>query len=64
MADTEESKKQFAREMSAWLDELAPDAHDWAEALVAAALDETRGDLTQALALAKREYAADPNPPG
>lgn len=58
---TPEEKKRFAGDASEWLASLPPTQHDWAEALLAAALDETGGDGPAALELAKRMHADDPD---
>jgi hypothetical protein len=54
--------KEFTAELLKWFAELPAESHDWAEALVSAALDETGGDKAEALRLAKAQFQETPAP--
>lgn len=54
-------KRQFAEAVLKWLDGMAEEKRFWAEALLAAALDETRGDMVKAFKLAREEFDANPD---
>lgn len=60
--DTLENRR-FAEELTRWFQSLPPDKHDWAEALLAVALDEHKGDGMSALEDAKQAYSEDPDGP-
>lgn len=50
---------EFADQVAEWLSGIPEERQDWAEALLAASLDEANGDKSKALSLAKGAY--DPN---
>lgn len=55
--------KEFTAAVLHWFAEVPDGSHDWAEALLTAALDETGGDSMKALEMAKKEFAQNPRPP-
>ncbi len=57
-ASDDKARRQFAEDVTRWLDGIAEAQRYWAEALLAAALDQTRGDMPKALGLAKAEFDA------
>lgn len=57
------TRNDFAAHVTEWLEELPEDQHDWAEALLAAALDESHGNLEEALARARGAYEAGDDDP-
>ena len=61
--NTEDQKRQFARDSMEWLDSIPDDRHEWCDALIAGAIDECRGDLLRALEMAKAQYIETPEPP-
>ncbi len=56
-------KRDFAAALTRRFSSIPPENASWFEALLAAALDETQGDLKVALKMADSEYANDPEGP-
>ena len=61
--DAETAKKEFTAAVLHWFDSVPDGSHDWAEALLMAALDEAGGDSMKALRMAQKEFLASPTPP-
>jgi hypothetical protein len=59
----DEGRKAAVADIMRWLDTIPPESIDWAEALLHAALDESNGDLSAALAMAQKGLAENPTPP-
>lgn len=62
MAGTD-GRREAAAALTGWFASVPPARRDWAEALLAAALDEAGGDLAAALEMARAEFDADPDGP-
>ena len=63
VVNSEHTKRKFAGQAMEWLDSIPESRHEWCDALIAAAIDECKGDLLKALDKAKQTYIEMPEPP-